>query len=177
MTLLRVCRVNAALTIQLFSQLFHFIGAGLFNRLVSSPRHANLCTQEWGHRLVRRLSRVVAWAEKQGLEVAAETHFQKLKQVSGTCSWKTLHPSDRTLNGGPVYCRPDNYPIIFNFFSRFFPDFFQIFSLKRGGMLLDAIFPPHSSSFFFFTQAGMVEKKNSSAHYHPWYWRVTTLAR
>ncbi|XP_014680003.1 PREDICTED: afadin-like, partial [Priapulus caudatus] len=32
MALLRRCRVNAALTIQLFSQLFHFINMWLFNK-------------------------------------------------------------------------------------------------------------------------------------------------
>jgi hypothetical protein len=54
MSLLRRCRVNAALTIQLFSQLFHYINMWLFNRLVSIPppghpgggRGGNgLCTQ------------------------------------------------------------------------------------------------------------------------------------
>merc|ERR1719483_137631 len=38
MTLLRRCRVNAALTIQLFSQLFHFINMWLFNVLVREPQ-------------------------------------------------------------------------------------------------------------------------------------------
>ena len=82
MTLLRVCRVNAALTIQLFSQLFHFINATLLNQLLTLPKNARLCTPEWGHRLMRRLARVDAWAEKQGLELAAEAHLEKLKQVS-----------------------------------------------------------------------------------------------
>ncbi|XP_037079284.1 afadin-like [Pollicipes pollicipes] len=36
MALLRRCRVNAALTIQLFSQLFHYINMSVFNRIVSS---------------------------------------------------------------------------------------------------------------------------------------------
>ncbi|KAB0405932.1 hypothetical protein E2I00_012938, partial [Balaenoptera physalus] len=36
MALLRRCRVNAALTIQLFSQLFHFINMWLFNRLATT---------------------------------------------------------------------------------------------------------------------------------------------
>ncbi|OCT77967.1 hypothetical protein XELAEV_18029066mg [Xenopus laevis] len=36
MSLLRRCRVNAALTIQLFSQLFHFINMWLFNRLATT---------------------------------------------------------------------------------------------------------------------------------------------
>lgn len=33
MALLRRCRVNAALTIQLFSQLFHFINVWCFNKV------------------------------------------------------------------------------------------------------------------------------------------------
>lgn len=33
MTLLRRCRANAALTIQLFSQLFHFINMAIFNKV------------------------------------------------------------------------------------------------------------------------------------------------
>ena len=35
MSLLRRCRVNAALTIQLFSQLFHFINMFLFNEVIT----------------------------------------------------------------------------------------------------------------------------------------------
>lgn len=35
MGLLRKCRVNAALTIQLFSQLFHFVNMWTFNLVVS----------------------------------------------------------------------------------------------------------------------------------------------
>ena len=37
MTLLRRCRVNAALTIQLFSQLFHFINMAIFNKVSLLP--------------------------------------------------------------------------------------------------------------------------------------------
>jgi len=82
MGLLRRCRVNAALTIQLFSQLFHALNAALFNRLVGvdSPRlpvsashhllpppGANLCSRQWGIALSKRLRRLEAWAERQGL--------------------------------------------------------------------------------------------------------------
>lgn len=90
MGLLRRCRVNAALTIQLFSQLFHALNAALFNRLVGldSPRlpasashhllppaGANLCSRQWGLALSRRLRRLEAWAERQGLELAADCHL------------------------------------------------------------------------------------------------------
>ena len=66
MSLLRRCRVNAALTIQLFSQLFHFVNMWLFNKIVTEPR-LGLCMRGWGHRLKRRLGRIEIWAEKQGL--------------------------------------------------------------------------------------------------------------
>jgi len=39
MALLRLCRVNTALTIQFFSHLFHFINMLAFNKIVSSPSH------------------------------------------------------------------------------------------------------------------------------------------
>ena len=80
MSLLRRCRVNAALTIQLFSQLFHFINMWLFNKLVMEPQ-LGLITRLWGVRLKRRLSRVEAWAEKQGLELAADCHLCRITQV------------------------------------------------------------------------------------------------
>lgn len=44
MALLRRCRVNAALTIQLFSQLFHFINMWVFNRIVADSL-PNYCTR------------------------------------------------------------------------------------------------------------------------------------
>lgn len=81
MTLLRRCRVNAALTIQLFSQLFHFINMWLFNILVTEPQ-LQLCTRQWGLRLKRRLGSVEAWAEKQGLELAADCHLCRIIQAA-----------------------------------------------------------------------------------------------
>ncbi|XP_048258365.1 afadin-like [Haliotis rufescens] len=81
MTLLRRCRVNAALTIQLFSQLFHFINMWLFNILVTEPQ-LQLYTRSWGIRLKRRLGRIEAWAEKQGLELAADCHLCRIIQAA-----------------------------------------------------------------------------------------------
>lgn len=81
MNLLRRCRVNAALTIQLFSQLFHYVNMWLFNVLVTEKR-MQFCTRSWGMRLKRRLGRVEAWAEKQGLELAADCHLCRIIQVS-----------------------------------------------------------------------------------------------
>ena len=80
MSLLRRCRVNAALTIQVFSQLFHYINMWIFNKLVLQPQYG-LCTREWGHRLRRRLGRVETWAKKQGLELAADCHLCRVVQV------------------------------------------------------------------------------------------------
>jgi afadin len=85
MNLLRRCRVNAALTIQLFSQLFHYVNMWLFNVLVTE-RRMQFCTRSWGMRLKRGLGRVEAWAKKQGLELAADCHLCRIIQVSHTSS-------------------------------------------------------------------------------------------
>lgn len=79
MSLLRRCRVNAALTIQLFSWLFHHVNMWLFNSLLagSSP-----CNRQTGSLLKRRLAHLVAWAEKQGLELAADCHLARIIQAS-----------------------------------------------------------------------------------------------
>ena len=74
------CRVNAALTIQLFSQLFHYINMWTFNRIVLEP-DLKLCTRLWGHCLRMRLSFIEAWAERQGLELAADCHLARVVQV------------------------------------------------------------------------------------------------
>lgn len=81
MSLLRRCRVNAALTIQLFSQLFHFINMWLFNKLVTD-KESGLCCHYWGAILRQQLSHIEAWAEKQGLELAADCHLSRIVQVS-----------------------------------------------------------------------------------------------
>lgn len=81
MALLRCCRVNAALTIQLFSHAFHYINAWLFNKLVREPR-LGLCCRLWGERLRQHLQRIEVWAERQGLELAAECHMAQVMQVS-----------------------------------------------------------------------------------------------
>lgn len=79
MSLLRRCRVNAALTIQLFSWLFHHVNMWLFNSLVGGPPGS--CTRHTGALLKRRLLHLVAWAEKQGLELAADCHLSRIIQV------------------------------------------------------------------------------------------------
>lgn len=81
MSLLRRCRVNAALTIQVFAQLFHYINMWIFNKIVLQPQ-LGLCTRDWGYRLRRRLARVETWAQKQGLEMAAECHLCRVAQAA-----------------------------------------------------------------------------------------------
>ena len=88
MNLLRKCRVNAALTIQLFSQLFHFVNMWTFNQIVMSgyprpgERERNYCTHRWGLRLKKRLNKIEVWAEKQGLELAADCHLARVVQAA-----------------------------------------------------------------------------------------------
>ncbi|XP_058235014.1 afadin isoform X17 [Hemibagrus wyckioides] len=81
MSLLRRCRVNAALTIQLFSQLFHYINMWLFNKLVTES-DSGLCSHYWGAILRQQLSHIEAWAEKQGLELAADCHLSRIVQAT-----------------------------------------------------------------------------------------------
>lgn len=82
MYLMRSSRVNAALTIQIFSQLFHYISTWLFNRLVSKDQRSGLCSRYWGEKLIGRLSKLQTWAEKQGLELAADCHLQRIIQAA-----------------------------------------------------------------------------------------------
>ncbi|XP_055907102.1 afadin isoform X2 [Eupeodes corollae] len=79
MALLRKCRVNAALTIQLFSQLFHYINAVCFNTIMANT---HMCTAEWGKVLTDRLLILELWAERQGLELAADCHLAKINQCA-----------------------------------------------------------------------------------------------
>ncbi|XP_029284012.1 afadin [Cottoperca gobio] len=83
MSLLRRCRVNPALTIQLFSQLFHFISAWLFNQLMSPDAGApGLRSHYWGAALRQRLTAIEGWAERQGLELAADCHLGHIIQAT-----------------------------------------------------------------------------------------------
>ncbi|XP_065342020.1 afadin isoform X2 [Cloeon dipterum] len=81
MALMRRCRVNAALTIQLFSQLFHVLNMWIFNTLVCGPDN-RFCCRRWGNRIQHRLRHVELWAEKQGLELAADCHLSRVLQAA-----------------------------------------------------------------------------------------------
>jgi afadin len=80
MDLLRKCRVNAALTIQMFSQIFHYINTWLFNRIVCCPE-LKLCSNFWGEKLSLRLKSISDWAQRQGLELASDCHLTKVNQI------------------------------------------------------------------------------------------------
>ncbi|KAJ8917520.1 hypothetical protein NQ315_005569 [Exocentrus adspersus] len=91
MNLLRKCRVNAALTIQLFSQLFHWISAKALTNVISN---SNLCTRNFGNKLYNRLRNLQAWAESQGLELAAECHLAKIVQCAHLLQAPKYAPED-----------------------------------------------------------------------------------
>ena len=107
MNLLRRCRVNAALTIQLFSQLFHFINMWVFNILVTE-KSLRLCTRVWGVRLKRRLARVEAWAEKQGLELAADCHLCRIIQVGVLTAFLVIKLPNIAIQRRICYWKLDN---------------------------------------------------------------------
>lgn len=92
MSLMRKNRVNAALTIQIFSHLFHHINKWLFDRLMgvydsrpgllgTQSDFSIYCNRIWGEKFTRRLAAIGSWAEKQGLEQAAEFHLARVTQV------------------------------------------------------------------------------------------------
>uniref|UniRef100_A0A3Q3KSL7 Afadin, adherens junction formation factor a n=1 Tax=Mastacembelus armatus TaxID=205130 RepID=A0A3Q3KSL7_9TELE len=89
MSLLRRCQVNPALTIQLFSKLFHFISVWLFNKLLSpEANNPGLCSHYWGASLRHRLTVIEAWAERQGLELAADCHMGHIIQATTLLTMK-----------------------------------------------------------------------------------------
>ncbi|CAH8646227.1 unnamed protein product [Dicrocoelium dendriticum] len=87
---IRRARVNASLTIQLFAQLFHMVNSHIFNQALikseAKPRHVRESANVWlsrpgASRLLRRLDRIKHWAQRQGLERAAECRLQKCFQA------------------------------------------------------------------------------------------------
>lgn len=73
--LLRKCRVNAGLTIEIFSQLFHYINAYLFNFLLEQPEFKS------AEFVVQRLTFIEQWAFNEGLERPYQCHLLKLNQL------------------------------------------------------------------------------------------------
>jgi afadin len=78
--LFRKCRVNPGLTIEIFSQLFHYINTWLFNRIVGYPE-LKLCSRFWGDKISLRLKSIQNWAFQQGLELPSEYHLMKTNQL------------------------------------------------------------------------------------------------
>ncbi|KAF8570827.1 hypothetical protein P879_02619 [Paragonimus westermani] len=86
----RRARLNASLTIQLFAQLFHVLNAHIFNQVLinteAKPRHVREDSNVWltrvgATRLTRRLDRIKHWAQRHGLERAAECRLQRCVQA------------------------------------------------------------------------------------------------
>jgi len=67
-SILKRCRVNATLSVMIFSLLFRYISTKVFNKLLSEAKY---CTRSVGLKLRRRLDRVKVWAEKAGMELPA----------------------------------------------------------------------------------------------------------
>ena len=103
MQLLRRFRVNAALTIQLFSQLFHFINMWLFNKVIGTAE-SNFCSRVYGIKLKQCLAQIELWAEKQGLELAAECHLSRIIQTA-------------LFLQGPKKCPEDLNALVANFYK------------------------------------------------------------
>ncbi|CAF1359330.1 unnamed protein product, partial [Adineta ricciae] len=78
--LLHKCRLNASLTIQIFSQIFLYINTWLFNRIIGTPE-LKLCSSAWGERFSMRLKSISTWAQRQGLEFPFECHLMKVNQL------------------------------------------------------------------------------------------------
>ncbi|CAJ0944381.1 unnamed protein product, partial [Mesorhabditis belari] len=79
----RGVRLNAALTIQVASHLLHTLNVVLFNTLVGKRPMKDLhLSLSLGERLKARLSLVMEWAERNGLELAAECHLHTIQQAS-----------------------------------------------------------------------------------------------
>lgn len=88
-------RVNPALTIQLFSRLFHFISIWLFNQLMSPEADApGLRSHYWGAALRQRLTAIEAWAERHGLELAADVHLGHIIQVGSSESTECVNSGE-----------------------------------------------------------------------------------
>ncbi|TKR95902.1 hypothetical protein L596_010007 [Steinernema carpocapsae] len=82
MNLFRSSRLNAGLTIQLFSHSFYYINQYLFNWMVATPDGRAHLSRAWGVRLRDRLQFIHQWAEKEGLELAAECHMDRIQQAA-----------------------------------------------------------------------------------------------
>uniref|UniRef100_A0A0N5BUI0 Dilute domain-containing protein n=1 Tax=Strongyloides papillosus TaxID=174720 RepID=A0A0N5BUI0_STREA len=81
MSQLRRNRTNAALQIQIFSQLFHYVNMYIFNWLVGTEEGSHHITRSWATHLKERLYNIYRWAESHGLELAVECHMDRIQQA------------------------------------------------------------------------------------------------
>ncbi|RVE57630.1 hypothetical protein OJAV_G00218110 [Oryzias javanicus] len=104
MSLFRRCRLNPAFTIQIFSQLFHFISAWLFNRLVSSgTSNPGLRSHYWGSALRQRLTAIEGWAERRGLELVADCHLGHITQATTLLTMNKYSVQDAKVIPGTCF--------------------------------------------------------------------------
>jgi afadin len=88
-TILKRCHVNATLSIMVFSNLFRYISVKVFNKLVSGEvKH---CGRSLGQRLCKRLGKVKGWAEREGMELPAETHLTMVVEVANLLQASKKH--------------------------------------------------------------------------------------
>ncbi|CAJ0577570.1 unnamed protein product, partial [Mesorhabditis spiculigera] len=78
----RSVRLNAALTIQIASRLLHILNATLFNALIGKQQFKPRLTHSLGERLKPRIGYLMAWADRNGLELAAECQLHTITQAS-----------------------------------------------------------------------------------------------
>uniref|UniRef100_A0AAV2JEV3 Dilute domain-containing protein n=1 Tax=Knipowitschia caucasica TaxID=637954 RepID=A0AAV2JEV3_KNICA len=82
MSLFRGAQLHPALCIQISSSLLHCLSSWVFNSLMRRcPQPADLRSAHWGATLRLRLRPIQAWAERQGLELAAQAHLSLLTQA------------------------------------------------------------------------------------------------
>lgn len=79
--LFRKCRLNPRITLAIFSRLFYYINAFLFNRIVCQS-DLKLCSRWTGDLIAYQLQLLDHWALEQGLESLSERYLQKLRQLS-----------------------------------------------------------------------------------------------
>ncbi|KAK7904212.1 hypothetical protein WMY93_016819 [Mugilogobius chulae] len=145
MSLLRRCKVHPALSIQLFSQLFHYISAWLFNRLLAPHTDpAALRSHQWGATLRHRLTPIEAWAERQGLELAADCHLGLILQATALL---TMEPSVEVHEAQRI-C-------------------FRLSPAQIQALLLDYSYAPHQRNIPSEWIAGLVSMAKASSDLNP----------
>ncbi|KAF2349362.1 Dilute domain [Trinorchestia longiramus] len=70
---------------------------GILSLLSTLSAHKPHCIGTWGARLRVRLSRIEVWAEKQGLELAADCHLARLSQAAALLVAPKVVPGDITV--------------------------------------------------------------------------------